>query len=95
MTRYVHMTVLAVRYESRRRFRPDREGTTTGGSRTMRMQEIRERIERDEYEVDAQKVADAILRRHCLGRHGGRPSGKRAGRTEARASKFVAAPPRG
>jgi anti-sigma28 factor (negative regulator of flagellin synthesis) len=29
----------------------------------MRMQEIRERIERDEYEVDARKVADAILRR--------------------------------
>jgi anti-sigma28 factor (negative regulator of flagellin synthesis) len=29
----------------------------------MRMQEIQERIERDEYAVDPQKVADAILRR--------------------------------
>jgi anti-sigma28 factor (negative regulator of flagellin synthesis) len=29
----------------------------------MQMQQIRERLERDEYAVDPQKVADAILRR--------------------------------
>jgi anti-sigma28 factor (negative regulator of flagellin synthesis) len=32
-------------------------------SRTMKMQLLQERIERDEYEVDPQKVADAIVAR--------------------------------
>jgi anti-sigma28 factor (negative regulator of flagellin synthesis) len=32
-------------------------------SRTMKMQLLRERIERDEYEVEPAKVADAIVGR--------------------------------
>jgi len=65
-TRYVHMTVLAVRHEvkerpivpgHRRRFGRNDE------SRTAHMHELRERIERDDYSVDADKVAAAILRR--------------------------------
>jgi anti-sigma28 factor (negative regulator of flagellin synthesis) len=32
-------------------------------ARMVRMQQIRERIERDEYAVDPAKVADAIMRR--------------------------------
>jgi hypothetical protein len=66
VTRYVHMTVLAVRHEvkerpivpgARRRFGRNDE------SRTAHMHQLRERIERDEYAVDAEKVAAAILRR--------------------------------
>jgi anti-sigma28 factor (negative regulator of flagellin synthesis) len=59
MTTYVHMTVLAVRYESGtgRRFAPRDE------SRRIEMEMLRERIERDDYAVDPQKVADAIVRR--------------------------------
>jgi anti-sigma28 factor (negative regulator of flagellin synthesis) len=53
------MTVLAVRYETgtRRRFERHDE------SRMMQMHELRERIERDDYSVDPEKVADAIVRR--------------------------------
>ena len=60
------MTVLAVRHEvkerpivpgHRRRFGRNDE------SRTAHMHELRERIERDDYSVDADKVAAAILRR--------------------------------
>jgi hypothetical protein len=61
------MTVLAVRYATterrsasgptRRRFGRNDE------SRTKTMNHIRERIERDDYAVDPQKVADAIVRR--------------------------------
>ena len=57
---YVHMTVLAVRYEtggSRRRFERRDE------SRTMQLEALRKRIERGEYAIDAEKVADAVLRR--------------------------------
>jgi anti-sigma28 factor (negative regulator of flagellin synthesis) len=52
------MTALAVRYEttSRRFGRRDE-------SRSTKMEQLRERIERDGYSVDPQKVADAILRR--------------------------------
>ena len=66
VTRYVHMTVLAVRHEvkerpivpgHRRRFGRNDE------SRTAHMHQLRERIERDEYAVDPQKVADAIVKR--------------------------------
>jgi hypothetical protein len=59
MTTYVHMTVLAVRYETGtgRRFAPKDE------SRRIDMEVLRERIERDDYSVDPRKVADAIVRR--------------------------------
>jgi anti-sigma28 factor (negative regulator of flagellin synthesis) len=57
---YVHMTVLAVRYEAgdkKRRFERRDE------SRMMQLEQLRERIERDEYAIDPQKVAEAVLRR--------------------------------
>jgi anti-sigma28 factor (negative regulator of flagellin synthesis) len=59
VTNYVHMTVLAVRYQTgkARRFGRDEE------SRRMHMQQLRERIELDAYAVDPHKVADAIMRR--------------------------------
>jgi anti-sigma28 factor (negative regulator of flagellin synthesis) len=53
------MTLLAVRYETgtgRRFGRSDQ-------SRRMHMEQLRERIERDGYAVDPQKVAEAIVRR--------------------------------
>ena len=53
------MTVLAVRYETGKRRRFERRDE----SRMMQMQELRERIERDDYSVDPEKVADAIVRR--------------------------------
>jgi anti-sigma28 factor (negative regulator of flagellin synthesis) len=59
VTNYLHMTVLAVRYETGTRRRFERRDE----SRMMQMQELRERIERDDYSVDAEKVADAIVRR--------------------------------
>ena len=59
VTTYVHMTVLAVRYETGKRRRFERRDE----SRMMQMQELRERIERDDYSVDPEKVADAIVRR--------------------------------
>jgi len=37
-------------------------------SRMTKMQELRERIERDAYTVDAEKVADAIVARLLAGR---------------------------
>jgi anti-sigma28 factor (negative regulator of flagellin synthesis) len=57
------MTVLAVRYESQatpsgRRF--------ASKSRTAKMKQIQDRIERGEYRVDPQDVAGAILRRLML-----------------------------
>jgi hypothetical protein len=83
MTTYVHMTALAVRYaQQERRSSPDpgtgsrfgrdvhqplRERSTTSESRTMQMQRIMDRLERDDYAVDPQKVADAILRRLLVG----------------------------
>ena len=59
VTTYVHMTALAVRYESGRKRRFERRDE----ARMVRMQQLRERIEHDDYVVDAHKVADAILRR--------------------------------
>jgi anti-sigma28 factor (negative regulator of flagellin synthesis) len=56
---YIHMTALAVRYESRRKRRFERRDE----SRMALMEQLRERIERDEYAVDADKVADAIVRK--------------------------------
>ena len=59
VTTYIHMTALAVRYESRRMRRFERRDE----SRMALMEQLRERIERDEYAVDADKVADAIVRK--------------------------------
>jgi anti-sigma28 factor (negative regulator of flagellin synthesis) len=56
---YVHMTALAVRYETGRRRRFERRDE----SRMAQMEQLRERIERDEYAVDPQKIADAIMRK--------------------------------
>jgi hypothetical protein len=59
MTTYVHMTVLAVRPKigTGRRFGRSDE------SRRTHMEELRERIELESYDVDPHKVADAIVRR--------------------------------
>jgi hypothetical protein len=61
-TTYVHMTVLAVRDAPRER----RTGSRFG-RRHAHMQEIVDRLERDEYVVDPEKVADAIVRRLLAG----------------------------
>ncbi len=79
-----HMTVLELRYASRHRVvrvpgstrsrfgrdvHDDRVSTIPmTDSRTTKMEEIRERLERDAYTVDAQKVADAIVARLLAGR---------------------------
>jgi Anti-sigma-28 factor, FlgM len=58
-TTYVHMRVLAVRHGtgSGRRFGRSHK------SRRAHIEQLRERIERDGYEVDSHAVADAIVRR--------------------------------
>jgi len=53
------MTALAVRYETGRTRRFERRDE----SRMVQMEQLRERIEHDEYVVDARKVADAIVRK--------------------------------
>jgi anti-sigma28 factor (negative regulator of flagellin synthesis) len=53
------MTALAVRYETGTKRRFERRDE----SRMMQMELLRERIERDDYAVDPEKVADAIVRR--------------------------------
>jgi anti-sigma28 factor (negative regulator of flagellin synthesis) len=53
------MTALAVRYGTGRTRRFERRDE----SRMVQMEQLRERIERDEYAVDAHKVADAIVRK--------------------------------
>ena len=79
-----HMTVLELRYASRHRVvrvpgsTRSRLGRDVHGdrmntipmtdSRTSKMEEIRERLERDAYTVDAEKVADAIVARLLAGR---------------------------
>ena len=79
-----HMTVLELRYASRHRvvrvpgstrsrFGRDVHGDRVStipmtDSRTSKMEEIRERLERDDYTVDAEKVADAIVARLLAGR---------------------------
>ena len=79
-----HMTVLELRYASRHRvvrvpgstrsrFGRDVHGdrvmtTPMTDSRMSKMEEIRERLERDAYTVDAEKVADAIVARLLAGR---------------------------
>ena len=75
------MTVLELRYASRRRVTPvstrSRFGRDVHGDRVMttpmtdsrmsKMEEIRARLERDDYTVDAEKVADAIVARLLAG----------------------------
>lgn len=77
------MTVLALRYASRNRVSPrpvstrSRFGRDVHGdrvinppmtdSRMSKMEEIRTRIEADAYQVDAEKVADAIVARLLAG----------------------------
>jgi anti-sigma28 factor (negative regulator of flagellin synthesis) len=56
------MTALAVRYESRRMRRFERRDE----ARMVLMEQLRERIERDDYAVDPDKVADAIVKRLVL-----------------------------
>ena len=79
-----HMTVLELRYASRHRafsgpgstrsrFGRDVHGdrvmtSPMTDSRTSKMEEIRARLERDDYTVDAEKVADAIVARLLAGR---------------------------
>ena len=79
-----HMTVLELRYASRnrvsprpastrRRFGQDVHGDRVNSipmtdSRMSKMEEIRERLVRDAYTVDAEKVADAIVARLLAGR---------------------------
>ena len=82
-----HMTVLELRYASRHRVvrvpgstrsrfgrdvHCDRVMTTPmTDSRMSKMEEIRSRIERDDYTVDAVLVADAIVARLLAGRSAG------------------------
>ena len=77
VTMLSHMTALALRYDTRPgRFRSGERGgtgfvrdaraardTTMDESRMIKMQALREQLERDEYEIDAAKVADAIVQR--------------------------------
>ena len=79
-----HMTVLELRYASRHRVvrvpgsTRSRFGRDVRGdrvinppmtdSRMRKMEELRTRIERDDYTVDAEKVADAIVARLLAGR---------------------------
>ena len=53
------MTALAVRYETGRRRRFERRDE----ARMVQMEQLREQIERHDYAVDPQKVADAIVRK--------------------------------
>jgi hypothetical protein len=72
------MTVLAVTYDTRlgrfgrrrdgdqdtgRRSEAARDESTMDLAREMQMQDIRERIERDAYDVDPHAIADAIVAR--------------------------------
>jgi hypothetical protein len=87
----VSMTVLAHTYDSRLgRFGRRRDGDQVSGrpadpgrddhpmdlSREMQMQELRERIERNAYDVDAQAVADAIVARLLTAGRREQPSGE-------------------
>jgi hypothetical protein len=67
VTTYVHMTVLAVRPTTGtgRRFGRSDE------SRRTHMEELRERIALESYDVDPHKVADAIVRRLLMERRAG------------------------
>lgn len=77
----IHMTVMALRYDTRpgrfrsgwggatgfvRDARASRRRNTMDESRTIKMQALRERLDNDEYEIDPHKVADAIVERLLL-----------------------------
>lgn len=77
-----HMNLLALRYDTRRgRFGRVRGGDTDPGrdaaaaqeivamdlSREIKLQQLRERIAHDDYRVDPQAVADAIVARLLAG----------------------------
>jgi hypothetical protein len=83
------MTVLALRYDTRPgRFRSGHRGGTgfvrdaraarrqrpMDESRTIKLQMLQERIARDEYVVDVNKVAEAILARFSSPRDDPEPS---------------------
>jgi anti-sigma28 factor (negative regulator of flagellin synthesis) len=58
------MTVLAVRPQTRVARKATRTSRRfTSESRTTKMEQIKERLARDDYAVDPHKVADAIVRR--------------------------------
>ena len=67
VTTYVHMTVLQIQDapgEAKIATRADRRRFgRSDDSRMAHMNQLRDRIERDAYAVDPQKVADAIVRR--------------------------------
>ena len=78
VTMLSHMTALALRYDTRpgrfrsgdrggtgfvRDTRTARDATPMDESRAIKMQALREQLERDEYEIDTAKVADAIVQR--------------------------------
>jgi Anti-sigma-28 factor, FlgM len=80
-----HMTVMALRYDTRpgrfrsgwggaigfvRDARAARRRHTMDESRTIKMQALRERLEADQYEIDPHKVADAIVERLLARRDG-------------------------
>ena len=74
----IHMTALALRYDTRpgrfrtgssggsgfvRDARAARKAHLMDESRTIKLQSLREQLERDEYKVDPAKVAEAIISR--------------------------------
>jgi hypothetical protein len=70
MTTYVHMTVLAVREAAHRERRTSqRPGRGSRfGRDDLQLREIRERLEHDDYAIDPDAVAEAILRRLLAGK---------------------------
>ena len=56
-----------------RHARDSRKTNPMDESRTMKMHAIQERLERDEYEIDPRKVADAIVARLLEAKAGHRP----------------------
>jgi len=69
MTTYVHMTLLAVREaaEGERRTASHPARGSRFGRDDLRVRQIRERLERDDYVVDPDAVAEAILVRLLAG----------------------------
>ena len=78
VTMLLTMTVMALRYDTRpgrfrsglgggsgfmREVRTSRRRSTMDDSNAIKMQALRERLDRDEYEIDPHKVADAIVER--------------------------------
>jgi Anti-sigma-28 factor, FlgM len=87
-----HMTVLALRYDTRpgrfrsghgrgsgfvRDARATRAKNQMDESRTMKLHALQERIEREEYDVDPHQVADAIVERLLSARNPASPVTRR------------------